>query len=636
MVFTLQDLQAGFRIGDHLIEPRQNRIVRGDAEVRLEPRVMDVLVCLAQHAGEVVSRDTLNQHVWRDIVVTDQAVTNCISELRHRLGDDRSANRVIETIPKRGYRLVAPVKLVGAASRPAESRLTESQSAESRQDQSSPRDRAVPGKRWLFAGGALLLVAVLISIAWWWKSASPPTQTLTSVAVLPFENAAGNATLDYLALALPDEIATLLTTSRDIAVRPLEYVDAERPLEAARDRRVDHIVTGRYYLEDDDQLSLAVEAQHVRQERVIWRTRITAPVGDLLAMRGRIAERVRQGLLPALGARSVPRPESTPANDEAYQLYLRSLALPQQPKQTEQAIEMLERAVTLESTFAPAWQALGVRYYDHGTYGTGGEPARQQSLAAHRKALELDPELIAAARNIVTHRAEAGDLEGAYRDARRLLDHFGSRADAHFTISYVYRYGGLLEAAQRHCELARDRDRHDPRLRSCGYAYLYAGKLPRVMEFISLDQGSYFSHWGTVLYQLRLDERDAALHVTRQAAENPTRGLMEPCLEGARGTALDGPVAEFVQHWQRNGDPEALYAVAPMLAYCGRSRDALRFLDLAVDRSFCSFPALDLDPIWAGLRSDSEFQRIRTKAMACHDRFRRVVESREGAGRPPR
>ena len=109
MSLTPQELQSGFRIGEYLVEPRQNRIVRGESEVRLEPRVMDVLVCLAEHAGEVVSRDTLNATVWRDVVVTDQAVTNCISELRDHLGDDRSTNRVIETIPKRGYRLVAPV-----------------------------------------------------------------------------------------------------------------------------------------------------------------------------------------------------------------------------------------------------------------------------------------------------------------------------------------------------------------------------------------------------------------------------------------------------------------------------------------------------------------------------------------------
>jgi hypothetical protein len=293
---------------------------------------------------------------------------------------------------------------------------------------------------------------------------------------------------------------------------------------------------------------------------------------------------------------------------------------------------MLERAVKLEPTFAPAWHALGLRYYDYGTYGPGAEPARQQSLASHRRALELDPNLIAAARNIVTHRTEVGDLEGAYHDARGLLEHFGPGAETHFTISYVYRYGGLLEASQRHCELALDRDPQDPRLRSCAYAYLYAGKLSRVMEFLKLDEGSYFVHWATVLYQLRLNDRDAALHVARQTADEPTRRLMQPCLEGARGVALDDSVAAFLQRWERSGDPEASYAVAPMLAFCGRPQDALRFVDHAVDGGFCSYPALDLDPIWAQLRDEPEFKRIRTKAQACHDRFRRMVDAYDKAG----
>jgi tetratricopeptide (TPR) repeat protein len=472
----------------------------------------------------------------------------------------------------------------------------------------------------------LFTVVLLLGAAWWWRTASTPR--LTSVAVLRFQNAAGDPALDYLGLALPDEIATLLTKSPNLAVRPFEYVAGDQPLAAARARRVDHILTGRYYLEENGQLSLAVEAQNVEQERAIWRTRISAPVHDLLTMRGRMADSVRQGLLPALGVSIGSASGSTPAHDEAYQLYLRSLALPKQPNPTERAIELLERAVTLDPTFAPAWEALGIRYYDHGTYGVGAETARQQSIAANRKALELDPELIGAARQIVILRAESGDLAGAYQEARGLLEHFGPSAQTHFALAYVYRYGGLLDLAQRHCELALDRDPHDPRLRSCASSYLYAGKFSRVMTFLMLDEGAYFVQWGTVLYLLRLNDRQAALHIAQQAADEQTRRLMEPCLQGVRGAALDAPVAEFLTFWQRHGDSESAYAVAPMLSYCGRPEDALRFIERSVDGNFCSFPALDLDPMWAELRSLPEFQRIRSKAMACHDRFRRAVEGK--------
>jgi DNA-binding winged helix-turn-helix (wHTH) protein/tetratricopeptide (TPR) repeat protein len=605
MSFTPEQLQAGFLIGACRIEPRENRIMRGEAEFHVEPRVMDVLVCLAAHAGEVVSRDTLNQQVWTQIVVTDQAVTNCISELRHCLGDDRSAHRVIETIPKRGYRLVEPVRVETHQALPRVTR----------------RSRA------LLAVG-LLLLGALSGFAWWWSRPTAPA--VSSVAVLRFENAAGDASLDYLTLALPDEVATLLTKSRDVAVRPFEYVDSDDPLAVARARHIDHLVSGRYYLEDNAQLSLAIEAQHVGQERVIWRTRVSAPAGDLLAMRGRIAESVRQGLLPALGASAGPA-GAMPVNDEAYQLYLRSLALPQRPKPGERAIEMLERAVTLEPTFALAWQALGGRYYALGTWWGGGEPARQKALAAHRKAWELDPDLIMAARDVVTRRAEAGDLEGAYHDAQELLERFGPGAETHFTLSYVYRYGGLMDQAQRHCELALERDPQNPRLRSCGYAYLYAGKKSRVMDFFLLDEGSYFVNWATALYEMRFDGRDAALHAVRQAPDDETRRLMQPCLEGVQGAALDNAVAEFVALWMQSSDPETAYAIAPMLVYCGRPREAVPFLERGVDGRYCSYPSVDLDPIWAGLRGDPEFQRIRTKAKACHDEFRRMVAAFDAA-----
>jgi DNA-binding winged helix-turn-helix (wHTH) protein len=153
MAFTPQQLQGGFCIGECLIEPRQNRIVCSGSELHLESRVMDVLVCLAGHAGEVISRETLNAQVWGNVVVTDQAVTNCISELRRHLGDGPT-NRIIETIPKRGYRLTAPVQLAGVE---------------------APK-RAPSRKPGLVAAGLLILATVAFGSTWWWwwQGASTP------------------------------------------------------------------------------------------------------------------------------------------------------------------------------------------------------------------------------------------------------------------------------------------------------------------------------------------------------------------------------------------------------------------------------------------------------------------------------
>ena len=144
--------------------------------------------------------------MWGKIVVTDQAVTNCISELRHHLGDDRSAHRVIETIPKRGYRLTAPVQL-------AQRRVTASRRRANR--------RAVrwPHRRWISRSAAAARRRAARLSRGGGRVASAPA--LTSVAVLRFENAAGDESLDYLGLALPDEIATLLTKSRESRRAPV-------------------------------------------------------------------------------------------------------------------------------------------------------------------------------------------------------------------------------------------------------------------------------------------------------------------------------------------------------------------------------------------------------------------------------
>ena len=86
-------LDRGFRVGDRAVEPRLCRVVRPDGEARIEPRAMDVLVTLARHAGETVSRDELIDAVWRHPHVSDEALSRCISMLRQALGDDRSAPR---------------------------------------------------------------------------------------------------------------------------------------------------------------------------------------------------------------------------------------------------------------------------------------------------------------------------------------------------------------------------------------------------------------------------------------------------------------------------------------------------------------------------------------------------------------
>jgi DNA-binding winged helix-turn-helix (wHTH) protein len=98
-----------FRVGDWLVQPSLCRVARGDEVVRLRPQLMDVLVCLATRPGRTIMKQEMLDTVWSGHYVSESALARCIAELRQALGDDARAPKLIETISKRGYRMIAPI-----------------------------------------------------------------------------------------------------------------------------------------------------------------------------------------------------------------------------------------------------------------------------------------------------------------------------------------------------------------------------------------------------------------------------------------------------------------------------------------------------------------------------------------------
>ena len=116
--FETPDVAGGpFRLGEWLVEPSLNRVSRGDTTIQLELKVMDVLVCLAERAGEVVTRFEIIDRVWATEFIADNTLTHAINEIRNALGDDARNPSFIETIHRRGYRLMVPVDPGRAAPR---------------------------------------------------------------------------------------------------------------------------------------------------------------------------------------------------------------------------------------------------------------------------------------------------------------------------------------------------------------------------------------------------------------------------------------------------------------------------------------------------------------------------------------
>ncbi|HXO39885.1 MAG TPA: winged helix-turn-helix domain-containing protein, partial [Thermoanaerobaculia bacterium] len=112
-------MDSDFQLGDWTVHPELNEVSIGAERHRLEPRVMQVLACLARHAGEVVPKSQLLREVWNDAFVTDEVLTNAIWELRHVLGDEARHPRFIQTVPRRGYRLIEGPRPTASAATPA-------------------------------------------------------------------------------------------------------------------------------------------------------------------------------------------------------------------------------------------------------------------------------------------------------------------------------------------------------------------------------------------------------------------------------------------------------------------------------------------------------------------------------------
>src|SRR5438034_7651190 len=147
-----------------------------------------------------------------------------------------------------------------------------------------------------------------------------------TVAVLPFQNAGSDHTLDFLRLALPDEIATTLSYKRSLSIRPFtttsKYTESNLDLQkAGREMGVTSIVTG-HFVKGGDQLQVTLEAVDVESNRLLWRDTLDVPAGNMIAMQQEITATAREGLAPVFGSSSFTGTTARPQNEEAYDLYL--------------------------------------------------------------------------------------------------------------------------------------------------------------------------------------------------------------------------------------------------------------------------------------------------------------------------
>ncbi len=475
--------------------------------------------------------------------------------------------------------------------------------------------------------GSLVMIFVLALFLWKFKHPTGSTvgTAISSIAVLPMQNLNGDFSVDYLRFALADEVANVLTYSRTLDVRPSsltrKYANAADldPQRVGQELHVTTVLTG-HFVKQDTHLLIVLEAIETGTNRLLWQTNLTGSTQDLISVQQELAKQVRLGLLPRMGAAVGFLETSTrPSNQQAYELFLRSVAAPHDPAPNREAIRSLEGAVELDPNYAPAWAEIGQRYYYDSTYSNGGERMFQRSNVALERALSLDSNLIAAASQLIVNRVERGELLKAYEAALAMVKRRPENAMTHFTLGYVQRYAGMLEESARQCDTALTLAPGNYQFRSCAWTFMELGQFDRAYEFVQIDAGSEWANYATPSLLLREGRLPEAREAVKRMPKAPHyhRDLMEAVVGLRPPSELDRIAHDAETSSPSDPDPELSYHQGTLFAYAGKKAAAFHMLKMAIEQNYCAYSNLLSDPLLRGLHPDQRFDMLLTAAQQC-------------------
>jgi DNA-binding winged helix-turn-helix (wHTH) protein/tetratricopeptide (TPR) repeat protein len=366
---------------------------------------MDLLLYLAKGGGRVISRDDIIRHVWRGTLVTDDVITRSISQIRHALADDWRKTLVIETIPKRGYRLVPTVEFLVEPSGAEPAAVQPPEAAPPEVHNSPPR--AAQRLRWRFAAVALLAIAIVIAAevvdhgrVFGPASAGGSTpRVISSVMIAPFVLEGGSESNAYLGAEFSNQLIDALAATAELRVigagsSAALAKSARSALQGARELNVAAVITGTVR-QTDAQLLVAISMLDPLSGKILHGHDYQFPKDEALAASDAIAQDVAR----MLGVRSTPPRsalETPTASPEAYQLYLeaRYYLAKNEPGAVQQSIGFLRQAVKEDPKFAAAHASLAIALMLQADFGNRPvEEIAPEAQLEIDKAFALQPKL---------------------------------------------------------------------------------------------------------------------------------------------------------------------------------------------------------------------------------------------------
>jgi TolB-like protein/DNA-binding winged helix-turn-helix (wHTH) protein len=468
-------VNGDLRVGMWLVQPGLNTISRNGTIRQLEPKVMEVLICLAHHPGETLPKEQLLKTVWPDTFVTDDVLVRAVSEIRHGFDDDARESKFIQTIPKRGYRLVAPVVIVNGNTGLA----SEISKTVDEQQQPTFSTRGLRIQVVIGITAPIVLLAILALMPGDMRrklAGKPDLPQIRSIAVLPLQNLSGDPAQEYFADAMTEELITELSRLSALKVisrtSVMRYKKTDKRLpEIARELGVDGIVEGSV-LRSGDRVRVTAQLIYAPRDSNLLAQTYDRDLRDVLTLQSSVASAIANEIHAKMTPEAQEHLKSLrPVNRKALDAYLdgkrhledsNNLAYSKSgwPKPSEaefrKAVAFFEQSTHEDPDYSPAYVGLSE------AWEACWLPALanlEKAKAAAVKAVELDSESAQAHRQLA-HMLILYDRDwtAAEKEFVRVLEIAPSSAAGHDDYAGYLENLGRREQAQREYEWAQQLD----------------------------------------------------------------------------------------------------------------------------------------------------------------------------------
>jgi TolB-like protein/DNA-binding winged helix-turn-helix (wHTH) protein len=623
------------RFGVFELDLRAGELRKHGLRVRLQEQPFQVLAALLGNPGEVVTREELQKKLWPadTFVDFDHGLNKTINKIREALGDSAESPRFVETVARRGYRFLAEVKVVDAAPvRSSELATLPEPSAEARERPEPGGKPAAPKPvppSVTLKMSALIVLLVMASLASWklysWKR---PATIIRSLAVLPLESLSSDASQDYFADGMTDELISDLGQISALRVisrtSVMAYKRARKPLpEIARELDVDAVVEGTV-LRSGDQVRITAQLIEAATDKHLWSRSYEGQLRDTLALQNQVAQAIADQIRINLNSQERAALKSVRVvNPQAYESYLKGRYF--WNKRTAEGLKValayFNQAIDEDPRYAQSYSGLADTYALLGDWQYAvmtPKEALPRAKAAAIKALELDSTL-GEAHNSLAFCLDGFDWDfpSAGKEFQRALELNPGYATAHhwyaWHLSLLGRYDEAIEEMRKAenldpLSLIINADLAEILL----LAHSYDESIRQSRKTIEMDPNFALAHnqLGQAYLQKQLsDEAITELQKAVQlSAGSPT------CLANlARAYASSGKkseAAKLLSDLKRRSSPRYSHApeIAVVYAALGDKNQAMTWLEKGYEERFN--PGVLLRPGFDPLRSDPRFQEV--------------------------